>query len=191
MKQTGAISLTAIVIALISLCLSVCALKAQESTLSILVGILAILVTTLVGWQIFTLIDISKRSKELSILVDEAALNNEKNIALTENAVADVYYYLLLKEPPLDCEYYILYHYMCCLVHTSNFKDFEACNAIVKAILDMTSGTKIELRESLRANLIHLLYKIRTPEKINGYKELLTNIVGIHTCQSKEKTLPN
>jgi hypothetical protein len=147
----------------------------------VLVGILTLLVTALIGWNIYTLIDIDKRAKELAILTIEASLGTEKSLALSENAAAGIYSYLLLKEDPLGLEYQILYHRISSLLHTSNFNDIETCNTIVKVVLEqIAEPSKINMIQSCKDRLLLLLTKVRNTDKIVGYSELVEKVARVN-----------
>ena len=146
----------------------------------VLVGVLALLVTTLIGWQIYTFIDINKKAKELSSLITEASLNTERCLAISEDAASGIYYYLLIKSDPLGLEYQYLYHRICSLLHTSNFGDIKTCDSIVKVLLEMiVDAREIKMIKNCKDRLLILLTKIKNGDKIHGYSELVERIAKI------------
>lgn len=172
----------AIVISVASLCVAMLrTVPISVDWAGVLVGILTLLVTALIGWNIYTLIDIDKRAKELAILTIEASLGTEKSLALSENAAAGIYSYLLLKEDPLGLEYQILYHRISSLLHTSNFNDIETCNTIVKVVLEqIAEPSKINMIQSCKDRLLLLLTKVRNTDKIVGYSELVEKVARVN-----------
>lgn len=60
--------------------------------MGILVGVLSLLVTALIGWQIHPLIDIRNLRKEISNERTKAYIDSERNITATFIAISDYYY---------------------------------------------------------------------------------------------------
>jgi hypothetical protein len=146
----------------------------------VLVGALTLLVTILIGWQIYTFIDINKKAEKLSLLITEASLNTERCLAISEDAASGIYYYLLLKSDHLGLEYQFLYHRVSSLLHTSNFGDTETCNSIVKAMLEMmVKPEKIEMIQSCKDRLLVLLTNVKNTGKITGYGKLVEKVAKI------------
>jgi hypothetical protein len=190
-KNTGVwLGAVAIVIAVVALCVAIC--RSEPITydyMGVLVGVLAVLVTALITWQIYTLVDINKKAKELSRLTMETALGTERSLALSEDAAAGIYSYLLLKEDPLGLEYQILWHRISSLLHTSNFDDIETCNAMVKASLEMiVNPSKISMIQSCKDRLLFLLTKVGHTDKIVGYSELVEKIAKINVVPRQAQT---
>lgn len=153
--------------------------------IGILVGILALLVTVLIGWQIYTFINIKKTSDKLKYLMEESSLNTQRGLALSEGAAANLYYYLLLKHDPLGLDYRYLYHMICSLYHTSNFGDMETCNTIVKALLEVVvNPEEIGMIKKCKERLILMLARVKRVDEIIRFVELVERI-------SKIKVTPN
>lgn len=184
------LSVASTLISVITLCLV--AFRSKPLTLDwmgILVGVLALLVTALIGWQIYVFVDINRKAKELAQLTAEAHLKTEKSLALSEDAAAGVYYYLLLKEDPLGLEYQFLYHRVSSLFHTSNFNDIETCNIIVKVILEvLIDPTQVNMIQACKDRLLVLLTKVQHTDKITGYSELVEKIAKINVIPRKAET---
>lgn len=187
------ISVAAIVISVAALCLVACRVEPLTMDwMGILVGVLALLVTVLIGWQIYTFIDIDKRAKELSRLTFEAAVSTEKSLALSEDAAACIYSYLLIKEDPLGLEYQLLYHRICSLLHTSNFDDIETCNTMVKMTLEMiVDPSKINMIQSCKDRLLILLTKVKHTDRIAGYNELVEKIAKVNVVPKQQSKARN
>ena len=142
----------------------------------------------LIGWQIYTFIDINKKSKELEEAKTAALISTERNNALTTNAISDFYYYILLKSDPLGVEYRFLDYRISSLYHFSNIGEIETCNTIVKVLLEMIVVPEdIKVLESGKNRILMLLTKVKDTDKIIGYEELVSRIarLGIMPKQSK------
>lgn len=148
----------------------------------VIVGILALLVTMLIGWNIFSIIDIRKIRDELLTTKVSSVFNAEKNNAITCHAVSDYYYHVLLKSDPLGIEYQFLYYRISELFHVSNIGDTETCNIIVKVLLEMIKSPEdIHILQSCKDRLIGLLSMVNEKEKIIKYNELMSVIARLGT----------
>ena len=148
----------------------------------VIVGILALLVTMLIGWNIFSIIDIRKIRDELLTTKVSSVFNAEKNNAITCHAVSDYYYHVLLKSDPLGIEYQFLYYRISELFHVSNIGDIETCNVIVKVLLEIIKSPEdIHILQSCKDKLIGLLSMVNEKEKIIKYNELMSVIARLGT----------
>lgn len=175
------LSVVAIVISIVAVCFATYRSPDLDFDYQgVLVGILSMLVTVLIGWQIYTFIDINKKSKELEEAKAAALVSTERNNALTTNAISDFYYYILLKSDPLGVEYRFLDYRISSLYHFSNIGEIETCNTIVKVLLEMiVEPENIKVLESCKNRIIMLLTKIKNTEKIKGYEELVSKIARL------------
>ena len=190
-KESWALLLSsvAVLISLVAICVA-CPHKAELGFdyQGVIVGVLSLLVTILIGWQIYTFIDINKKSKELEEAKTAALISTERNNALTTNAISDFYYYILLKSDPLGVEYRFLDYRISSLYHFSNIGEIETCNTIVKVLLEMIVVPEdIKVLESGKNRILMLLTKVKDTDKIIGYEELVSRIarLGIMPKQSK------
>jgi hypothetical protein len=182
-NRTVWFSFTALIISLACLALVLCRIEPiTYDWMSVLVGILSMLVVVLIGWQIYSFIDINSKKRDLNILSNEASMNVQKSMSISENTNWMIYHYLLLKEDPLGLEYRFLYHGISCLFHTSQYGDLATCNAVVKALLEtIANPSKITILDTNKKYLIELLVKVRNSSAITGYNELLTKVLLIET----------
>ena len=184
-KESWALLLSsvAVLISLVAICVA-CPHKAELGFdyQGVIVGVLSLLVTILIGWQIYTFIDINKKSKELEEAKTAALISTERN------AISDFYYYILLKSDPLGVEYRFLDYRISSLYHFSNIGEIETCNTIVKVLLEMIVVPEdIKVLESGKNRILMLLTKVKDTDKIIGYEELVSRIarLGIMPKQSK------
>lgn len=155
----------------------------------VLVGVLSLLVTALIGWNIYAIIDIRKIRDELLETKANSVFNAEKNNAITCHAVSDYYYHVLLKSDPLGVEYQFLYYRISELFHASNIGDTETCNVIIKVLLEMIKSPEdIHILQSCKDRLIGLLSLVNGKEKVMRYNELISVIarLGIKHCDNKK-----
>ena len=180
-KESWALLLSsvAVLISLVAICVA-CPHKAELGFdyQGVIVGVLSLLVTILIGWQIYTFIDINKKSKELEEAKTAALISTERNF----------YYYILLQSDPLGVEYRFLDYRISSLYHFSNIGEIETCNTIVKVLLEMIVVPEdIKVLESGKNRILMLLTKVKDTDKIIGYEELVSRIarLGIMPKQSK------
>jgi hypothetical protein len=181
------VSSIAIVVSVVAIC--VAAYRSPELGFDyqgVLVGMLTLLVTVLIGWQIYTFIDFNSKKRGLDILSKETSVSIQQSMAISENTNWMIYHHLLLGTDPLGLEYRFLYHGIACLFHTSQFENLETCNTIVNTLLyTVVDPSKIEISDKGKNDLIMLLSKIRNPDAIKGYNELVMKILSIKIKTSK------
>lgn len=157
-------------------------IKDEIEFIGIIIVIIAIPVSILIGWNIFSIIDIKKIRDELLTTKVSSVFNAEKNNAITCHAVSDYYYHVLLKSDPLGIEYQFLYYRISELFHVSNIGDIETCNVIVKVLLEMIKSPEdIHILQSCKDRLIGLLSIVSEKEKIIKYNELMSVIARLGT----------
>ena len=67
-----------------------------------LVAILSAIVCALIGWQIYTLIDLRKIQQELNTTKLHSLMESERNSTITCHAIADYYYSIVVGESPFQ-----------------------------------------------------------------------------------------
>ena len=143
----------------------------------VIVGVLSLLVTVLIGWNIYNLIDLNNTRKTVSSLLSETTSSLNKNMAITDHSFWMVYHYLLLNKDPMGLDYQFLYHGMSCLFHTSMFGDIKTCNVIVKAMLEcVTKPQNITITRQGKMEILKLVSMTKNPDLIQGFVELTGRI---------------
>lgn len=177
------LSTLSVVISIIAICFSLYRTPMLNfDYMGALVGILSILTTILIGWQIYTFIDIKRHSQDLQKISTGASLEIQRSMAVSENANWEIYHYLLLNKDPLGLDYRFIYHGIACLYHTSLLGDITTCNIIVKSILEcIINPESITITKSSKSNILKLISSIKQTEKIEGYLELINKVAMIKT----------
>ncbi|OUO16555.1 hypothetical protein [Odoribacter splanchnicus] len=143
----------------------------------IFVGILSILVTVLIGWNIYTLIDLRNIQNEIKIIELEANSMIQKTLHLSQSSSWMLYYYLLFHDDPMGLEYRFLYQGVSSLLHTSKCNDFKSCQRIVKLMIrGLEQMKECIMSESSKKEILKLMCKVNDPEKIDRFYELLDKI---------------
>lgn len=146
----------------------------------VIVGVLSLLVTVLIGWNIYNLIDINNTRKAVKDLLSDTSLKLNKNMAITEHSFWMLYHYLLIGKDPIGLDYRFVHHGIACLFHASNFNDIGLCNTIVKAMLECIKDPQnIKFTKNNKAEILKLMTMIKNVDKIEGYLELIKRVSNI------------
>ena len=182
------ISITAIIFSLLAIILVLGKVElAATDFFGWTTATLSVLVVILIGWQIYTFIDVAKKAQELqklnhefSLIIGKSTLNIEKAMGLSEEAISNLYYNMLGLRDPLGIEFRFLNHKIASLLHMSNFGDIETCDVIVKAMLEVVVQPKeIKILQSSKDNLLLLLSSVKHTEKIKDYSRLVETIAQL------------
>lgn len=180
-KMTIIISIISMVFGIISICIS--AWRSPELSFDyqgVIVGVLSMLVTVLIAWNIYSLIDIKRIKEELIASKNMSVFNAERNNLLTCHSIGDFYYYILIGSDPLGVEYQFLYYRISEIFHASNIGDIGTCNVIVQAILEMIVNPEhIKINHESRNRILSLLTKVNRRDEIIGYDDLVAVIARL------------
>lgn len=150
----------------------------------VIVGVLSLLVTALIGWNIYNIIDFNKKAEELSTktnvmssIMNTQLKEQDRMGAVMENTMSDIYYSLLGLKDPLTLEYKYMYHKIWSLVYSSKMGDITTCNIVVKTALSVaTHPEEVLLTNECKQTLIVLLSKVENAEKIERFDEIVERV---------------
>lgn len=143
-----------------------------------IVGVLALLTTILLGWNIYSVIDIKSKQDVYLNILNGVDINQHRILSIQSYDNWMIYHQLLLGKDPVGLEYRFLQHAAACLYHTSYIEDWETCSAIVKGINECLANPKgVKLNPNNKEDILSLLYKVKGKEKIKGYNEVLAKFV--------------
>ena len=145
---------------------------------SITIGVLSMLVLVLIGWQVYTLLDIRKIHKEVNSKRLQVNLESERNMCVSALALSDFYYSLLVDEGAESKEFKYVNYRIAALLHSSRLYDYDTCSAIVRALLESITD-KLRLSKYNKSLLLHLLQKVEQTNKIENFQSLLRLILNI------------
>ncbi len=146
----------------------------------VIVGILSLLVTVLVGWNIYTIIDFNKSRDKLKEL--ESTISNSSNESLATSAfdVFMIYHYLLLKRDSSGLEYRFISTGLYCIKHLSIIGDIEMCNKVANIITDNISSTKgITIHKELKEELLSTIVEVQKQKSIEGFQKVVELVASI------------
>ena len=185
---------TSIIISTVSLVLSitaVCVACWRSSELSfdyqgVLVGVLSLLVTVLIGWNIYSLIDISKTKGELNSIANSTSRMIFSNMTVLESANMMIYHYLLLKSDPAGLEYRFVNHGLSAILYCSQIEDTKTCNVLVKIMLEcVVYPEKIYFTDKGKRDIFKLISLVKGGDSIEGFLELVERLSRVKVRGSR------
>lgn len=131
--------------------------------IGMIVGVLSLLVTALISWQILTLIDIRKIRDNFN--TRERDMSNK-----VENIYVDFYNSLAGVYNKLDDRFYYLFYMLNKCVHQSNVQQFEGCDDTITSITQIDGIIEVD---KFKYSIIQKVkYSIKNTDKINNYRIL-------------------
>lgn len=132
---------------------------------SFTLGVLTALVTVLIAWNIFSLVDFNHKKDELSKetetvkqLIALSASTNAANSAITDEALAMIYHYLITKKPIESLEYQYINHSISAIVNFAIANREKECNFFIDLLLETVSDPqKLTIKQDrINEMLLHL-----------------------------------
>lgn len=167
-----------IVLSISALCVSL--LRCEPITaewMGVLVGILSFAVTILLGWQIYTLMDIRKIQKEVKDNKAEVGLKAERSLAETHYALC------LFHEAKIDGllenESIVLTSYIqssaLAMFHFSSCGEYRIAQTICCKVTDvLNSSMDVKLDPKIVLSVLEVLMTLQNQNKIPGYVGFLS-----------------
>ena len=155
--------------------------------IGVIIGILSLLVTILIGWNIYTVIDFNKKKEELS--KNEAVLsdlilrvnnNTTADSAALEFYFAYLYAYLLTNNEPLGLGFWYINHTLNAILKYSEIAKYKECNALVEMLLStITEPPKIKVNNERKEDLLKLVLSIHGIGNIDKYSDVLSLVSNL------------
>lgn len=142
----------------------------------VIVGVLSLLVTVLIGWNIYTLIDIRELRKDVYTEKVKSYIESEKNTTTLCMGLSDFYYSIMVgkEQPENERIYKYIYYRISSILHASRINDFETCRVISEVLFETIHPESIETSEKNKKCLFDLLSDVNEPRKVPHYAELLS-----------------
>ncbi|MFG5856866.1 hypothetical protein LDB17_01495 [Dysgonomonas sp. Shenzhen-Wh21] len=175
MKNNNSFSIIALGLSGVSLLVSVYIICSENrfntDWYAIVVGILALLVTVLIGWNIYTVIDFRRETETVKDTIQYITKEFHEQSAGVMLPMMEFY---MKKKNEIEP----FYRYgLGLLIHQSIIEDITACNTTVKVLIECTPKD-LTLRKIDKTRIVSLSHKIYHPEKITGFlhfRDLLLN----------------
>lgn len=193
-KLSLILSSIAIVISIITICLALPRREVSLDYLGLITGILGVLVTVLIGWNIYMIIDFRQEKENLKQYFEEqkksvrsvgndllATYKNQlSNGALYEKSIADIYARLMVPKDMASLSYEYFFHVLGAIVTASQAENYDACNIWIKEMKNiLASAGQVALLKSSKQHLVTTLLQIRKSDKLVGLEEIVELIAGI------------
>lgn len=165
----------------------------QATEIGMIASFFAVIVTLLVGWQIWQSINVSKKlekaeeeNKMYFQAVKQEIATTEmarlQKIHIDEMAISDIYLCLITKPNIEYLEYNYLDHTLQAIQTASIINNFQGCSLLTKLLIDtVKEPSKIILTEHKKKLLEQNLLKIKNQDKIDNFITLTTIISNIST----------
>lgn len=151
-----------------------------------LVTILSILVTVLIGWNIYSIVDFNKRRNEIQslylavnqALVDVSKWNNNSD-GITEFSFVRVYQQMINIKPLPEMYDRFLNHSVSALKYFSYSKEMDACKEIVKSLSLLPKD--VPVAHNTKMDCLKTLHLVPEPNKIEGFYDVVELIASLKT----------
>lgn len=141
----------------------------------IIVEILSLLVTVLIGWQIFSAIDIRRIKDDVLNMNMENYIRSEKNIIEIQMSLSQYYLERGLETNDRIAVFKYLLHSISTIVHQERINDINGANAMINTIISSVSDpNKILLTQVQKNSLIELIFLFRKNHDIHNTDNLLS-----------------
>lgn len=189
------LSFIAIVLSIVAICVSCPRSDMSFDYLGLITGVLGVLVTVLVGWNIYMIIDFKQEKEKLQQYFDEQKKevrsvgndvivtfkNQISQSALLEKNIADVYSQLMGLNKTIPLSFNYLFHLLGAIVSASQAENYDACNIWLAEIQrTLTSPDQIVMPVSCKKHLIEALMQIHKSDSIHGLDEVVNLIAQIN-----------
>lgn len=195
MKNVGFIlSILAIILSILAICFSLPRTELSFDYLGFITGILGVLVTVLIGWNIYAVIDFRQEKQRLVQYFDEQKsnihllgsdlrstfMNQLSNNSLLEKNVADIYSQMMGLNKSLPLSFYYLFHSIGAIRTASQAENYAACNLWLKEIRQvLVYPEQVSIPVTSKKQLLHDLMQINSTEQIVGLNEVIELIMHI------------
>jgi len=184
------ISIVSLLLSVIAVCVAVWRSPELDFDYQgVLVGVLSLLVTVLIGWQIYSIVDFNRKIADIerkSDILQKISDNSERinliNKSETEQCISLIYYHLLGFSKHIPLEYEYISHAIESIIYASMLKNYNLCNITVDVILSSIKEPEtIVIGCDYKKRLLVSMNNIKSTEKINRFEELLDFILRIKT----------
>lgn len=176
------LSTVAIVLSSLSVAVSIAALcialprahVLDVDYLGLLVGILALLVTVLIGWNIYSVMDIKRIQADVQNIQLDTYAKIQQTSAIVSHSLSDFYYRLLVGAKPLGDDFNFVYYRVSEIYHLSLVGDYKFCEALISSLIEVFPDPKQrKFRKEQMKNLWSLVSRIQGQHQIPNFSDLM------------------
>lgn len=177
-------SITALILSVIAVC--VAAWRSPDLAFDyqgVIVGVLSLLVTALIGWQIFTLFDIKRLHADIANISYDMWQRSEKNLAEYHTSVTLMY---MARDDKSQQDIINMYlSGLSAILHLGRLKEYQSASALVSPLIAAFESLESHrLSASVLQNLNQILKTIPDKDKINSL-----DVLSAHLTLLSEKSI--
>lgn len=168
----------AIIVAIIAIIIS--APRAYDLSFDyygVIIGVLSLLVTALLGWNIYALIDFNRARQEVADLrrmYNEIITNNN---TLVHHAVGDVFQTMAFNGKIRSYLEFYIYYRVLELFYVSRTGQIPMCNVLCKELIDVMANPRlIQVSLGLKKEMLLSLAEVQNTRSIEGYATLVQKV---------------
>lgn len=188
-KYREAITPILSVISIILSMIAICRAYPHTSDLGIdyqgvIVGILSLLVTVLVGWNIYTIIDFNSARKyvdDMKKVIDkqemEIYIRSEKN--LIEFHLAVLFMHISKDDKNCMDAYQIVLSGLSAMIHQSKIGLFKECDITAMSILSEKVIPMLKINKQSKESLLNMMAEIKDVHEIGCYTALMHALYSV------------
>lgn len=174
--------LLSIILSIVAICIA--AYRTPELTFDyqgVIVGALSLLVTVLIGWQIFNTLNFKKDIQDVKDAKNTIIYNSELNAIQTYMSLSEYYGKEIGIRPMNEHGYRYIYFNLSVILHASIIGEYTTCNTYVKVLLE-TVTEEVKLRKADKDNIFKLISMISNTQRIENFPDLLNRISRLKEC---------
>ena len=198
-KLSLLVSILAIVLSVIAISVSLPRFELAFDYLGLITGILGILVTVLLGWNIYTIFDFRQERQKLKDYFDEQKQsvksvgsdlqmtfkNQIANVSLLEKHISEVYSHLMGINQSVPLSFYYVHLTLGAIINAAQSENYENCDLWVNELLTVIKEPdKIEMPVTSKMYLLKSFTMIYHPENVKRLDEL-------HSVIARLKEIPD
>lgn len=148
--------------------------------MGVIVAIFALLVTSLLGWQIYNAIEFKKEVLEVKDAKKTIIYESERSAIYTFMGLSEYYGAEINVRPINEDKFYrYIFFNLSVILHASRINDNKTCCAYIKALVETITEDATLLRDRDKNDLIAMLNMIPNSDNLFNFKELYTKIKDI------------
>ena len=198
-KLSLLVSIFAIVLSVIAISVSLPRFDMSFDYLGLITGILGVLVTVLLGWNIYTMFDYRQERQNLKAYFDEQKQsvksvgsdlqmtfkNQIANVSLLEKHISDVYCHLMGINQSVPISFYYVHLTLGAIINSAQTENYENCDLWVNELLTVIKKPEeIGMPVTSKKYLLKSFTMIYHPENIKRLDEL-------HSVIARLKEIPD
>ncbi len=178
-NRVNVLSIIAMVASVSALVVSLCRIEPVTAEwLGLLVGILGMLTSVLLGWQVFSIINLRGMEGKLKTLEEVSRRGDSEAIGKAYDGIATLYITSIPEENKTQEEEisnhlygYVLFSTLSMVTHSEAGK-YEYCESTIGHLLKM-NWDRLKINEKQRDNLFDVAVKITSHGNIKNYPDYL------------------